>query len=263
MNRELIAQVAHEVNRAYCLSTGDASHAPWADSDTAQQASIFAGVDMYTANHASTPEMAHAAWLEAKASAGWTHGKVKDVAAKKHPAMMPYEKLPAQQRSKDHIFRAVVLELLGIKAAQDAAAEANPAPAVKLAYVDASTMPIRYIGRRENHLDGAYGTRIQWTRGQTRMVPRAIGSLMLKHTDVYALGDPVIESGPQPTANRAPAIDKSQEEVQDALDQIANMDKVALKTFAKTMYNMDVVATQTLGDMRTTVTGLVHQFGLG
>ena len=147
------------------------------------------------------------------------------------------------------------------QAPQDPPAGATlPEPGARPAgYVDGSTMPIRYIGQRESYMDGAYGTRIQWAKGQTRMVPRAIGALMLKHLDVYQLGEPVLESMAMP---REPAIDKSQEEVQDAIDQIANMDKVGLAHFAKTVYNMDVSATQSLADMRTTVTSMVHQFGL-
>lgn len=44
---------------------------------------------------------------------GWTYGPVKDVEAKKHPNLVPYDELPPDQRAKDILFvntvRAAVL----------------------------------------------------------------------------------------------------------------------------------------------------------
>jgi len=75
-----IAQVAHEVNRAYCASIGDDSQPAWADAPDWQRASILAGVDMHLANPDATPEQSHESWLAVKLADGWVYGEVKNAA---------------------------------------------------------------------------------------------------------------------------------------------------------------------------------------
>lgn len=50
----------------------------------------------------------HEAWCEHKRAEGWVQGDVKDADAKTHPALLPYEELPEEQKAKDHLFRAVI-----------------------------------------------------------------------------------------------------------------------------------------------------------
>lgn len=42
-----------------------------------------------------------AAWVSYKAADGWRYGPFKDPVAKTHPCMVPYDKLPPEQRVKD------------------------------------------------------------------------------------------------------------------------------------------------------------------
>ena len=63
---------------------------------------------MHLANPDATPEDSHASWLAQKAADGWTYGRVKDPDAKRHPCMVPYNQLPAEQRAKDYLFKGVV-----------------------------------------------------------------------------------------------------------------------------------------------------------
>lgn len=263
MNRIQIAQIAHTVNAALCLAIGDDSHQPWDQTSEEQRASILAGVDMHLANPEATPEQSHEAWMKAKIEAGWTYAEVKNVEAKQHPCLLPYDQLPLIQRAKDHIFRAVVHQLAGIKTADEVAPAPVPqATDLAVAYVDTSHIPIRYKGHRETHIDAIYGTRLMWARGETKMVPKAAAVQMLRHTDVYEVGPAQIEpAGAVPTLK--PTVDKAQEELQDALDQIANLNKAGLASFAKTNFNMDLNLKASLADLRATVTGLVHQYGLG
>lgn len=100
------ARAAHEINRAYCEALGDTSQLPWDQAPEWQRASARAGV--MHADRGATPEQLHERWCEAKSEEGWRYGPVKDADAKTHPCLLPYHKLPPEQRVKDHLFRAAV-----------------------------------------------------------------------------------------------------------------------------------------------------------
>lgn len=55
-----------------------------------------------------TPEQSHELWYAHKLAEGWKYGPVKNPETKEHPCMVAYQELPADQRVKDHLFRAVV-----------------------------------------------------------------------------------------------------------------------------------------------------------
>lgn len=113
MTDEHIAQVAHEVNRAYCEALGDTSQPAWGDAPDWQRNSAKNGVVFHRSTTA-TPKESHENWLKQKREEGWVYGPVKDPALKQHPCFLPYEDLPAEQRAKDYIFRAVVNSLASI-----------------------------------------------------------------------------------------------------------------------------------------------------
>lgn len=108
MRAERIARIAHEANRAYCAAIGDASQLPWADAPAWQRTSAVNGVNFHTDNPAATPENSHESWLEEKRTDGWKYGAIKNPETKEHPCFLPYGDLPAEQRAKDYIFRAIV-----------------------------------------------------------------------------------------------------------------------------------------------------------
>lgn len=105
---EEAAQIAHEVNRAYCLSIGDDSQLDWDNAPEWQRISAILGVSFHLANPDASPSASHEAWLKVKKAEGWTYGEVKDVEKKTHPCFIPYNELPVEQRSKDYLFKAVV-----------------------------------------------------------------------------------------------------------------------------------------------------------
>ena len=107
MTNEQIAQLAHEVNRAYCLATGDNSQQHWDGAPAWQRESAINGVAAHI-EKPRTPQESHELWLEEKRAAGWKYGEVKDAEAKTHPCFLPYAELPASQRVKDYLFAAVV-----------------------------------------------------------------------------------------------------------------------------------------------------------
>lgn len=109
------AIAAHEVNRAYCAALGDDSQKPWAEAEAWQRQSAIAGVQAIAANPDMTPEQSHEGWMALKEAEGWVYGEEKDVEAKTHPCMVPYDELPVEQRAKDAIFGTVVRLTLGME----------------------------------------------------------------------------------------------------------------------------------------------------
>jgi len=55
-----------------------------------------------------TPEQAHNSWMKAYLKMGWKYGKKRNPKLKIHPDLVPFEKLPKDERDKDAIFLIVV-----------------------------------------------------------------------------------------------------------------------------------------------------------
>lgn len=263
MNQQFIAMVAHEVNRAYCLSIGDTSQPVWADAPEWQKDSAAQGVQHLIANADLTPEQLHESWMAAKLAAGWKFGPLKDADKKEHPCMVPYSDLPAPQRTKDHLFKAVVNALQGLPDNQQPGAQ--KIPDLPLIQVDGFT-PVKYIGRREIYRDGIY-TKLEFAQGQTRMVPTDKAKLMFRHADQYVQGV-AAESAPlaagdvkaKPNANN-----ETEEEAQvleDAHRALSTMNRQHMASFIKQHFNQDVPADMPVADMRAKAKNLLDQFGL-
>lgn len=103
-----IAEVCHEVNRAYCTALGDGSQAPWAEAPQWQKDSALMGVELHLSNPTATAAASHDSWLAQKERDGWKYGPVKDADKKEHPCFVSFDELPAAQKAKDYIFRGVV-----------------------------------------------------------------------------------------------------------------------------------------------------------
>lgn len=243
MNRVLIAQVAHNINQALRAALGETVEV-WDATAPEHKASILAGVDMHVANPDVTPEAAHESWLAQKVAEGWTLGDVKDLEAKTHPCILPYAELPTEQKVKDYLFRAVVHSLKDIPDAK------APAPERLL-------LPVKYIGVRENYIDGTFGTGIAFTQGQTRMVAADIARQMYAHKSVYVPGEVVADLA----ESKKPATSE-EDDKQDMRDSIAGMTKSAVAQFIKTHFNRDVDMSMKVADLRSQATGLFDQFGV-
>lgn len=103
-----IARIAHEANRLYCESIGDLSQQAWDYAYDWQHQSAIDGVRHHIQNPNATPEESHENWMQVKLDDGWTWGKVKDIDAKTHPYLVPYEYLSEEQRIKDTLFTNIV-----------------------------------------------------------------------------------------------------------------------------------------------------------
>lgn len=109
---EAIAAVAHEANRAYCITLGDLSQPSWTDAPEWQAKSARAGVRFHEANPDAGDSASHESWMREKYADGWTWGPVKDAEKRTHPCLVPFDELPVEQQRKDALFRAVVHALL-------------------------------------------------------------------------------------------------------------------------------------------------------
>lgn len=107
-NVEMIAKVAHEVNRVYCASIGDMSQPSWDDAPEWQKKSAYNGVIFHLKNPGKSPKDSHDNFVAEKIAEGWIYGPVKDVEKKQHPCICQYEELPKEQQIKDSLFIAVV-----------------------------------------------------------------------------------------------------------------------------------------------------------
>ena len=111
MKIENIAQVAHELNKAYCESIGDNSQPSWVDAPEWQKSSAINGVKFHLDNPNAQPSASHESWLKQKEQEGWKYGLVKNPETKEHPCYVPYDQLPVEQQSKDFIFRQTIHSL--------------------------------------------------------------------------------------------------------------------------------------------------------
>lgn len=266
MKPALIAMVCHTVNAAFCRAIGDDTQPSWADAPDEIKASAIAGVDYRLANPGITPEQQHAAWMEHKASEGWVHGDVKDFEKKTHPCMVPYDQLPGEQRVKDFLFQAVVDSCKDIP---DEAAPAAAAAAPVVVAANARSLPIKYIGRRPTYVDGTYGTRIAFAQGETKMVPVEAALKMLKHPDVYVMGE---GEAPTASADQSEAAAKKQaeedrnraeEELETARQGVRRMTtKAALAGYASKNFNINLDERKKVDELKSEVIVLIDRFGL-
>lgn len=108
MEKEAIARVCHEVNRAYCQALGDMSQPEWGVAPQWQRDSALVGVDLHINNPHAGPEASHESWMVQKLADGWVYGPEKNPDRKEHPCLVPFSELPKEQQAKDYLFRAVV-----------------------------------------------------------------------------------------------------------------------------------------------------------
>lgn len=111
MNAYKAAKICHEANKALCENLGDFSQVSWELTPRNIQISAVDGVVYKLKNPNVTPEQMHDNWRKFKTEDGWIYGEVKSLEAKTHPCLVPYVKLPTEQRIKDHLFSGIVTSL--------------------------------------------------------------------------------------------------------------------------------------------------------
>lgn len=123
--------------------------------------------------------------------------------------------------------------------------------------------PIKYVGKRPEYTDGAYGTRIVFKQGETKLVPDEAAKKMLRHPDVYERGEGKANpDAPVLVDPEQKKLEEAERDLQDTRDAIANMDKESLLNFAKANFGQTLAANMKVENMRTKVVGLIDQYGL-
>ena len=106
-----IATVCHEAIRDWCYVNGDQSQQGWTTAPQWQIDSCINGVEHALRHPDVTPEDMHSNWMAEKIADGWVYGEVKDVDAKTHPSIVPFDQLPEWQQKRDVLFLAIVRAL--------------------------------------------------------------------------------------------------------------------------------------------------------
>jgi hypothetical protein len=106
------AETAYEANRLMGKAMGDNSLPIWEDAPTERKNSFLSATLDVFKDPKVTPAESHAHWVAYMAEGGWTYGPVRDAGKKEHPSMVPYNRLPAQQRATDELFQLIVRTVL-------------------------------------------------------------------------------------------------------------------------------------------------------
>lgn len=108
---ETTAMICYQAEREWCRANGEAVQPRWHDALSWQRSSAMLGVMSHLANPAAIMSESHDSWVKQKRDDGWAYGEVEDPAKRTHPAIVPYKKLPTDQRMKDFLFRGIVLAM--------------------------------------------------------------------------------------------------------------------------------------------------------
>jgi hypothetical protein len=288
MKLTTIAMLCHSINAAFFLSQGDESHLPWEQTPDELKKSIEYGVKLHLENPDTTPEQLHESWLKEKEAQGWTYGEVKDFEAKTHPCFKPYAELPAEQKAKDYLFKAVVnlaRDLPDPSDVQDLSAEivklqqqlqnAKSQPAVQATaqVAPAVGVTICYKANRDTWTDNLYGTQLVFKRGVPRTVPSNLAQKFLSHPEFERVeGQALIEQTSiqddtqqilDEQAKKKQQADEV-EELKSAEIQAVNgfRTKDAVIKYVAERYKEELDSDLKLDQLKQIATDKIHQFGV-
>jgi hypothetical protein len=117
---------------------------------------------------------------------------------------------------------------------------------------------VRYEGPRATYREGAYGSGLVWAQGETKLVPEALATKLLRHAPVYVPGDK--KAAPK-RAETIAAQQPPHEDTQEVRDALNAMDKDALEAYARTQFRVELDKRKSVQSLRGQVTQLVDQYG--
>lgn len=111
MTIENIAQVVHEINKAFCESLGDHSLLSWEQTSNDIKDIVISGVRFHLEYPFASADASHNNWMAQKIAQGWVYGPVKDAVRKQHPSIAPFDQLSLPERQKDVLVMQTVHSL--------------------------------------------------------------------------------------------------------------------------------------------------------
>lgn len=100
-----IAEITYGIVNVYKRSIGEPVSPSWdIITEEERDAVITAVRRILDAYIDMSPEANHMGWLFDRINAGWMYGDKKNSSAKEHPCLVPYNKLPKSQRTKNELF---------------------------------------------------------------------------------------------------------------------------------------------------------------
>jgi len=120
---------------------------------------------------------------------------------------------------------------------------------------------IKYIGKRDVYIEGCYGSKIEFVRGESMMVEKSLAAKLLKHKDQY-----IEDIDPKVKVKEALAEVNTVDDdpLQDVRDSIATLDKQSLIDFVQENFagtKLDKRKSEEV--LRVEVTQLIDQYGIG
>lgn len=133
-------------------------------------------------------------------------------------------------------------------------------------------IPVKYIFRRPRWVDNIYGSGLEFTTGQTRIVPESLALKFLRHTDTFVLDEETqapIKTIEQETDEALAAAQRSADERAKRDDQlyesyllIDQMGKEPLAQYVRDRFALALDETADIDAMRVEAKALIDRFGL-
>lgn len=288
MKLTTIAMLCHSINAAYCLSQGDESQPSWDSAPDWQKKSALLGVEMHLKNPDATPEQSHESWYAQKEKEGWKYGEVKDAEKKEHPCFLPYAELPAEQKAKDYLFKAVVnlaRDLPDPSDVQDLSAEivklqqqlqnvkSQPAVQTTVQAAPAVGVTICYKANRDTWTDNLYGTQLVFQRGVPRTVPSNLAQKFLSHPEFERVEGGALTEQASTQDDTQQILDEQAKKKQqaDEAEELKGAEiqavrgfrtKDALIKYVEERYKEKLDSNLKLDELKQVAVDKIHQFGI-
>lgn len=132
---------------------------------------------------------------------------------------------------------------------------------------------VSFCGRDDSFVDNLYGTGLEFFNGKPRALPHDLAAKFLHHvgqferveltekTSKKAKGDDT-EAVLAESAEKKKEADAKLDEVFEAQNQIAHMNKAGLLEYAQIKYRQEIDSKLKVGEIRTQVAGMIDQFGV-
>lgn len=132
---------------------------------------------------------------------------------------------------------------------------------------------VSFCGRDDSFVDGLYGTGLEFFKGQPRALPESLAAKFLYHEGQFERVEITEKSEKKANGNDTKAVlaksaakkkeeDAKLDEVFEAQNQIAHMNKSSLIEYAQIKYRQDIDARKNVEAIRAQVSGMIDQFGV-